>query len=83
MRADAGNEPDFGFGAPALTSDWTRPNGDGLLLERLFDWIWDYCDFMQKFGDRHDLARGLRILSQMRRQLVEIALVERSIATLH
>jgi hypothetical protein len=67
-----------------LTSDRTETNGsDGLLLERLYDWVWDYCSFMQKFGDRRSLMRGLRILSQMQRQLVEIALLERTISTLH
>jgi hypothetical protein len=83
VRAGAGNEPDCGLGAPAL-SNWTRPNGfDGLLLERLYDWLWDYCDFMQKFGDRRSLAKGLRILSWMRRRLIAIAVLERTIATLH
>jgi hypothetical protein len=84
VRADAGNQPNFGFGAPALTSDQTGTNGfDGLLLERLYNWTEDYCIFMQKFGDRRSLMRGLRILSRMRRQLVEIALLERTISTLH
>jgi hypothetical protein len=66
------------------TSDWTQARGcDGLLLERLSDWVWDYCCFVKKFGDRHDLARGLRILSRMQRQLVKIAMLERIGSTLH
>jgi hypothetical protein len=84
VRAGTGNQPNFGPGAPALTGDWTRPNSfDGLLLERLYDWTEDYCDFCMKFGDQRSLMRGLRILSRIRRQLVEIALLERTISTLH
>jgi hypothetical protein len=66
------------------TSDWTQARGfDGLLLEKLFDWVQDYCAFMNRFGGSRGLAKGMRVLSQLRRDLVEIALLERTITTLH
>ena len=67
-----------------MTSDWTLASAaNGFLLERLNDWLWDFCCFMKRYGDRRSLARGLRTLLQLQRQLVEIAMFEREIETLH
>ena len=67
-----------------MTSDWTLSERRKriLLLERLNDWLWDFCCFMKRYGDRRSLARGLRTLLQLQRQLVEIAMFEREIETL-
>jgi hypothetical protein len=65
------------------TSDWTQARGyDGLLLEKLYDWAGDYCIFMSRFGSPRHLARGMRFLSQLRRDLIEIAVLGRKISTL-
>jgi hypothetical protein len=67
------------------TSDWTqtRSSCDGLWLERVFDWASDYAIFASRFGGPRDLRRAVRLFSQLRRDLIEIAMVERLVETLH
>jgi hypothetical protein len=68
----------------ASTSDWTSSCLRGeLWLERVYDVTSDYCTHMSRFGTPADLAKGLRAFTRLRRDLVEIALLERQIETVH